>query len=69
MDKIDDTWGNPEDIADELHRTMQHANDLIKSAAHAGLSVDLVKLTMHGADGEIPQLSFAVKNAIQRRKA
>lgn len=69
MDKVDEIWGNPDEIAEELHRTMQHANDLIKRAARAGLSVDLVTLTMHGADGDIPQLSLAVKKAVQRGKA
>ncbi|WP_421579770.1 hypothetical protein [Shinella sp. M31] len=68
MKTVDEIWGNPDDIAAELHRTMQHANDLIKRAAHAGLSVDFMMLNMHGADGAIPQISFAVKNAVQREK-
>jgi hypothetical protein len=66
MDTDDEFWENPAEIADELHRTMHYANDLIKRAAHAGLSVDLIALTMHGARGEIPQMSIAVTKTLQR---
>ena len=63
MDTVDEVWGHPEEIVAELHRTMRYANDLLKRAAQAGLTVDVVTLRMYGAGRELPQLSFAVRQS------
>ena len=52
-----------EEITAELVRAMHYTNDLIKRAAYAGLTVDVMTLKMYGAGGVIPQLSFAVRPA------